>query len=683
MLRVPRRHPVLRIGARFLRLCWAGHARRLTCAVVAQRSPPRSSPSRHLLSGGATLLSALPGLAPTFLVVALLGCVLVPLPTPLVDLLLSVSLAGAVLLLVASLGVRRSADFLSFPTLLLLVTLYRLALNVSTTRLILSQADAGRVVDAFASIVVRDDLVVGGVMFGILSVIQYLVIARGAERVAEVAARFALDGLPGHQQAIEADLRAGLCSPAEAGRRRAELVERSSFYGAMDGAIRFVKGDAIAGLVITAINLAGGVAIGVGRMGYDWLGALELYGRLTIGDGLLSQIPALLVSLAAGVLVSRIDRGGPERHGLRWLDPAMLLVPATMLFALSLVPGMPALAFATTGTALLSGALLLAARGARDRPARPEGPATIAVCLHPSSTDDPRGLERALAELDARCHAALGIEVPPLRLALDPTAPARRWELRLGPRLLARGELPARASIDGVVLAAFRTVMDHAPSLVDLQGLEDDLERLRASHPVLVRRALAAVEPADLLVIVRAFLRERLPRPPLPAILAVVAEDRRFLDAGERPRFAELAREQLAAHWVVDVLDGLARLGAARWVRLTPDAEEVLDEHAVQGQAGTALRMPAAERARWIDALREVDVGAAPAPTAPSPSMSTIARLGPSGSGPVVLLTSPRGRAAAAALVCGTVPHVPVLSTAELERAGVEAPADVRWLDPP
>jgi type III secretion protein V len=637
---------------------------------------------RHLLSGGTTLLGALPGLAPTFLVVALLGCVLVPLPTPLVDLLLSVSLAGAMLLLVASLGVRRSVDFLGFPALLLLVTLYRLALNVSTTRLILSQADAGRVVDAFASIVVRDDLVVGGVMFAILSVIQYFVIARGAERVAEVAARFALDGLPGHQQAIEADLRAGLCSPAEAARRRAELVERSSFYGAMDGAIRFVKGDAIAGLAITAINLAGGMTIGVGRLGYGWQDALALYGRLTIGDGLLTQIPALLVSLAAGVLVSRVDEDRPSRGGLRWLDPAMLLVPATMLIALAFVPGMPSLAFATTATALLTGALLLAARAAKARPSRPPGPALMVVRLHPSAIHDARGLERALAELGARCHVALGIEVPPLRLALDAASPPRRWELRLGPRLLTRGELDGRVTVDVVLLAVFRAVMDHAPSLVDLQSLEDDLEQLRATHPVLVRRALEAVEPADILVIVRSFLRERLPRPPLPAILGVVAEDRRFREATERPRFAALAREQLAAYWVTDVLDNLGRLGRARWIRLTPDAEEELGEHLVQGLGGLELRMPAAERARWLDALR-ASAEDEPAEPVPAPSMSTIARLGPSGAGPRVLLTTPRARPAAAALVAGAVPHVPVLATTELERAGVEPPSTVCWLDPP
>src|SRR5690606_22042616 len=250
----------------------------------------------------------------------LLACVLVPLPTPLVDLLLSLSLAGSVLLLVASLGIRRTTQFLNFPSLLLLVTLYRLALNVSTTRLILSQADAGRVIDAFATFVVREDLVVGGVMFAIITIVQYVVIARGAERVAEVTARFALDGLPGHQAAIDADLRAGVITPREASLRRAELGERSSFYGAMDGAIRFVKGDAIAGLAITAVNLLGGLAVGIGRDDLGWRESLEVYGRLTIGDGLLAQIPALLVSLAAGVLVSRVDRHERSREAA-WLQP--------------------------------------------------------------------------------------------------------------------------------------------------------------------------------------------------------------------------------------------------------------------------------------------------------------------------------------------------------------------------
>ncbi len=228
-----------------------------------------------------------PRLVPAAWVCVMLACMLVPLPTAAVDLLLSTSLAASLLLLVAGLAVRRSTDFLGFPALLLLVTLSRLALNVATTRLILSQADAGRVVDAFAGLVVRGDIVVGAVMFAVITAVQFLVIARGSERVAEVAARFALDGLPGQQAAVDADLRAGAISAEEAARRRGALLERSRFYGAMDGAARFVRGDALAGLAITAINLVGGVAVGSLRHGLALGESLALYGRLTVGDGLM------------------------------------------------------------------------------------------------------------------------------------------------------------------------------------------------------------------------------------------------------------------------------------------------------------------------------------------------------------------------------------------------------------
>ncbi|MCA9636639.1 MAG: FHIPEP family type III secretion protein, partial [Myxococcales bacterium] len=183
------------------------------------------------------LLGPLPRYLPALAVIAVLACMLVPLATPLVDLLLSLSLALAILLLVACLGVRRSADFLAFPSLLLLATLTRLALNVQTTRLILSEANAGQVIDAFARLVVRGEMIVGVVIFALITAVQYLVIARGAERVAEVAARFALDGLPGQQAAIDGDLRSGAISAGEAAKRRAALVERSRFYGAMDGAV--------------------------------------------------------------------------------------------------------------------------------------------------------------------------------------------------------------------------------------------------------------------------------------------------------------------------------------------------------------------------------------------------------------------------------------------------------------
>jgi type III secretion protein V len=628
-----------------------------------------------LFGAGRSLLRALPGLAPTFLIVALLACVLVPLPTMLVDLLLTVSLAGAVLLLVASVSIGRTTEFSSFPTLLLLVTLFRLALNVSTTRLILSQADAGEVIEAFAGVVVRGDLIVGGVMFMIITIVQYVVIARGAERVAEVAARFALDGLPGHQAAIDADLRAGVISASEAALRRARLAERSSFYGAMDGAIRFVKGDAVAGLAITAVNLTGGLVIGMTRMGFDWQQSLEVYGRLTIGDGLLAQIPALLVSLAAGVLVSRVDRA-PEATRAPWLQPPMLLVPATMLLALAAAPAMPSLAFVTTAVALCTGALLLTARAAAKQRLGP--PPTheriIEVRLARVDAGDPRTLERALAEVRLRCCEALGIEVPPIGLRIDRGHPSGLVEVSVDERLQSRTRLANAADIDAVVLATFRAVMDHADALYDLQDLDRALEQLRSTHPVLVASALNVVDLPDLLAIIRGLLRERIPLPPLRIILGVLAERRPCTDPDARRTWPERARLALAPYWMSGVLDALGRLGPPRWIRIEPDAEEELLDRWTTGDVGCMVAMSPAERARWHAQL----LGVASDLAGPEDSNVTGPRQGP-----IVVLTTPRSRQAAAQLFCELTPHIPVLTTAELQSARVALPEQPRWLTSP
>ena len=343
---------------------------------------------------------------------------------------------------------------------------------------------------------IRDDLVVGGVMFAIITIVQYVVIARGSERVAEVAARFALDGLPGHQAAIDADLRAGVISAREASVRRSRLTERSSFYGAMDGAVRFVKGDAIAGVAITAVNLLGGLAIGVGRQGMGWTEALDTYARLTMGDGLLAQIPALLVSLAAGVLVSRVDRDehSAPRNLATSLEPAMLLVPAAMLLLLALIPSMPRLAFVATAVGFATAAIALAVRSAA-RPAPAKGPVqghVVTITVAPQDLSDTRSVEAAVAEVRFQCAAALGIEVP--EFELDDTTPVERGiaELRIDGRLC--GSTPVEsgsAGEDAIVVMAFRAVMDNASALVDLQDLDRMLEDLRATHPAVVRASCA------------------------------------------------------------------------------------------------------------------------------------------------------------------------------------------------
>ncbi|HEY3256926.1 MAG TPA: FHIPEP family type III secretion protein, partial [Polyangiaceae bacterium] len=228
------------------------------------------------------------------LVIAVVGLMVVPLPTWLLDLLIASNLASSVVILLVSMYVSEALKIASFPTLLLITTLIRLSLNVSSTRLILLQADAGEVIKAFGQFVVRGNYVVGAVIFLILTIIQFIVIAKGSERVAEVGARFALDAMPGKQMAIDAELRSGAIDGNEARARRRSLVRESQFYGAMDGAMKFVKGDVIASLLITVVNILGGLAIGIGQKGLEPVAALKRYGLLTIGDGLVTQIPALL-----------------------------------------------------------------------------------------------------------------------------------------------------------------------------------------------------------------------------------------------------------------------------------------------------------------------------------------------------------------------------------------------------
>src|SRR4051812_48061191 len=239
-------------------------------------------------------------------VVAVVAMMIVPLPTPLLDVLITVNLALSVALLLVAIYSSRTLELSTFPTLLVLTTLYRLSLNVSSVRLILLQADAGRVIHAFGNFVVRGDYVVGFAVFLILTIVQYVVISRGAERVAEVAARFTLDAMPGQQLAIDADVRAGAIDANEARGRRAALSREAQLYGALDGAMRFVKGDAIASVLILVISMIGGLIIGTLQRGLGIADAAKVYTLLTIGDGLVSQLPALLISTAAGLVVTRV-----------------------------------------------------------------------------------------------------------------------------------------------------------------------------------------------------------------------------------------------------------------------------------------------------------------------------------------------------------------------------------------
>jgi flagellar biosynthesis protein FlhA len=401
-------------------------------------------------------------------VAGLLAVLVLPLPTFLLDFGLSISVTASVLVLMVALFLKRPLDFTSFPTLLLLTTLLRLSLNVATTRLILSHGSegptaAGHVVAAFGGFLMGGDVVIGLILFAILLVVNFMVITKGSGRIAEVAARFSLDAMPGKQMAIDADLSSGLIDERTARRRRRELEEESGFYGAMDGAAKFVRGDAIAGLMITSINILGGLAIGLIRHGMPFADAAATFTTLTVGDGLVSQIPALLVSTAAGIVVTK---GGMEGTAditlVRQLggSPKPLALAAGAAGVLALMPGLPALPFLALAGLAGGGAWLRhkhpqteeqdAAPAAPAAPAEP--PITDALRIDairlelgygllslaggdaPRLTEQIKGLRRAIA-------AEMGFVLPPVRiqdnLQLNPDA----YSIRIKEIEGGRGEL--------------------------------------------------------------------------------------------------------------------------------------------------------------------------------------------------------------------------------------------------
>ncbi|NLN19617.1 MAG: flagellar biosynthesis protein FlhA [Firmicutes bacterium] len=304
-----------------------------------------------------------------FAVVLILVMFVFPLPPALLDVVLALNITASFLVLLLTMNLRHPLELSAFPSLLLLLTLFRLGLNVSSTRLLLLRGYAGQLIQAFGQFVIGGNYVVGFVVFLILVVIQFIVITKGAERVAEVAARFTLDAMPGKQMSVDADLNSGVISQEEARRRRQEIQQEANFYGAMDGASKFVKGDAIAGLVITAINILGGLAVGVGQQGLAFGEALQKYALLTVGDGLVSQIPALLVSTATGIIITRAaaeNNLGEDLASQMLFQPRILQVAGAVMALVGIVPGLPAIPFFIIGGLCWSLGLVLG-RAAQSR----------------------------------------------------------------------------------------------------------------------------------------------------------------------------------------------------------------------------------------------------------------------------------------------------------------------------
>jgi type III secretion protein V len=477
-------------------------------------------------------------LAIAALVIAVVVMLIVPLPRPLLDGLLTLNIGIAVLLLMGALFTQSPLGFSSFPTLLVVTTLFRVGLEVSTTRLVLADADAGSVVRAFGSSVVSGNLIVGLVVFAVITIVQLVVVARGAERVAEVAARFALDAMPGKQMAIDAELRTGSIDAETARKRRQDLERESQLYGAMDGAMRFVKGDAVAAIMIVVINLVGGLAIGIGSHGMTASEAIRTYSLLSIGAGLVAQIPSLLVAVASGLLVTRVasagDRALGEDLGTQLTgSPRALGGAAVLLLGLALVPGLPLTPFLLLG--FLAGAFAIIASRAQPRVAitlDEQGAATsrggklalrLSPLLHGSLVARTSELHAMLADARAVVAARSGLPLPPLAVTVDPALATDEVALAID------GTTITWSRAIGDPIAALREWLPNAlsqlvPELIGVDRTAALVERAAAQAPVLVREVVPRLVTLPVLAeVLRQLAREQVPIDDIAAVLEAIA----------------------------------------------------------------------------------------------------------------------------------------------------------------
>lgn len=537
-------------------------------------------------------------------VVAIIALMIIPLPTAIIDILLGVNITFGIILLLTSIYISSVIEFSVFPGILLISTLFRLAISVATTRLILLQGDAGQIIDTFGHTVAGGNLVVGLVVFLIITVVQFIVIAKGAERVAEVAARFSLDGMPGKQLSIDSDLRSGLIDKDEARRRRSELELESKLHGSLDGAMKFVKGDAIASLVIIVINLLGGLAVGVWQQNMAFGSALERYSILTIGDGLVAQIPALLSAMAAGLIVTRTADGnrhlGDSMVKQLSAKPRVLLVASAMCFGMALIPGFPWPVFLVLGcTALTIGALLTPALKSRieafsdplkaritrrptERPAvlgaappavKPTIPLLLEVAPARLAEADPDELVASVKALVDRIQLQTGLALPHLSIHLSEPGDDADWRLLSYETPVAAGrwtqtaETPPEAALTAWLDIVLRRNMT---LFLGIQETSVLIGRANTDYPDLVKEVLRCVPVPKLAEIMRRLIEEDVPLRNMRGLLEGIA------DAAQREKetgaLAECARIALSR----EINHRFAPHGRLRAILLDPELEEGL-----------------------------------------------------------------------------------------------------------
>jgi flagellar biosynthesis protein FlhA len=554
--------------------------------------------------------------------VALLGGILLvlfaPIPPGLLDFLLIANFSFALMILLLTFFMGRPLDFSTFPSLLLVATLFRLSLNIAATRLILSEASAGHVIEAVGSHVVGGNYVIGLIVFVVLIIVQFVVVTNGAQRVAEVAARFTLDSMPGKQMSIDADLNMGLIDQAEARERRKQIEKESNFYGAMDGASRFVKGDAIAGILIILVNIIGGLTIGVAQHDMAWGEALSTYTLLTVGDGIVTQIPALIIATATGIIVTRAAsdaRLGAEVSKQIMSHPRVIVIVAVVLCGLALLPGLPAVPVLLLASAM--GALFWYAR--RHSSEEPESAVNEAKATGAESDDlykalkvDPveitigselislageegKLLAEKLGAVRKQFALDMGVVLPPVRVRDEKRLAPTRYELRVFGSKVADGEVHpdrllainpggSRPALDGV------TAMDPAYGLPAVWIAEGTRAAARSAGYTVVDAAMVFL--THVAEVLRQNAQNFITRAETEKLIARVREAQpalvddlfpKTLSFGELQRVLQnLVRERVPIRNVEAILEVLADFGGR-----IKDAD-VLTEH-VRERLGSVI----------------------------------------------------------------------------------------------
>lgn len=536
------------------------------------------------------------------ILMVIVAVMILPLPVFVIDSLIAINFACGFTLVLFALFVRDPTELSVFPSLLLLSTLYRLAISIATTRIILIQGHGGDIIEAFGMMVVGGNVVIGLVVFTIITIVQFLVIAKGAERVSEVAARFSLDAMPGKQMSIDSDLRSGLLEKDDARLKRKKLEMESKMHGALDGAMKYVKGDAMASIIIVLVNLVAGFAIGALQRGMPASEAMQTYSILSIGDGLVAQVPALLGAMAAGLLVTRGTDEEFDRHMgdaiSRQLgaNPRVFVVAGGVTMLMAATPGFPSVVFLVLGatmaviaaffeptlrTVLRRNMAIVRETGGGKLPPREDVQSTDPLAIQPTlpiyleidgapARMTPELITARLHDVINAIEVDLGLPLPQISLRLNCTGSAPQWRLFIWESARAEGPLAGANPLDDLAATVHGLLRRHIGDFVGVQETSDLLTRAGDSYPELVKELMRTLPLTRIAEIFRLLLTEEVPLRPIRDVLEVLVEQAPM--EKHPPTLVDLVRHALQRRLMQRIAPG----GVVRALMLAPELEERL-----------------------------------------------------------------------------------------------------------